>query len=355
MAWLQEDSAEHKPSGVVGNGLIAVLVPCLNEESTVGKVVRSFREALPSACVYVYDNGSADATGEVAAAAGAVARRSPLPGKGNVVRQMLADVDADVYLLVDGDDTYDASVARDLVDLVLEAGYDVVQARRVPVDRDAYRPGHAFGNVMLTGLAKHMFGRQVPDMLSGYLALSRRFVKSFPGESTGFEIETEITVSALEIGLPIAEVACSYRERPTGSSSKLTAVRDGTRILATIARLVRQGRPLLFFGVLAAVLIVLAVALGIPILVTYLQIHQVPRLPTAVLASALVLLGALSFMSGLILDTVARGRREARRLRYLSLPGPLTHRSQEAASGPVAGNAACPEPELGRPSASRTP
>ena len=306
-----------------GEPVVAVLVPCLNEEVTIGRVVRSFHEALPSASVFVYDNNSTDRTSEVASREGATVRRSPLGGKGNVVRQMFADVEADVYLLVDGDDTYDPSVARRFVELVLVGGYDLVQGRRVAADRDAYGRGHAFGNVLLTALARCLFGSPVPDMLSGYLALSRRFVKSFPCEATGFEIETEITVGALEMGLPIAEVPCSYRNRPAGSLSELTVVRDGTRILKTMARLVRQGRPLMFFGAIAAALVALALALGVPILTTYLRIHRFPVFRTAILATGLVLLAALSLMSGLILDTVTRGQREARRLSYLAQRGPL--------------------------------
>jgi hypothetical protein len=330
-------------------------VPCLNEELTVGTVVRSFRDALPRARVYVYDNNSTDRTAEVAAKEGAIVRRSPLAGKGNVVRQMFADIDADVYLLVDGDDTYDPTAAGALVDLVLGDGYDVVQGHRVPVDRHAYRRGHVFGNAVLTGLARALFGRSVPDMLSGYLALSRRFVKSFPCEATGFEVEAEITVSALEMSIPIAEVPCAYRSRPAGSSSKLTALRDGLVIIATMARLVRQGRPLLFFGMLALVLTALALALGVPILETFLQIHKVPRFPTAILATGLVMLAALSLMSGLILDTVTRGRREARRLRYLSLSGPLTHYPSIPVSDDLPINEATPWVQKGTPSAPSDP
>ena len=303
--------------------VIAVLVPCLNEELTVGTVVRSFHESVPLAHVYVYDNNSTDRTAEVAIKEGAIVRRSPLAGKGHVVRQMLADIEADVYVLVDGDDTYDPAVAGDLIDLVLAEGYDVVQGRRLPVDSNAFRRGHVFGNTLLAALAHTLFGRAVPDMLSGYLALSRRFVKSFPCEATGFEIEAEITISALEMSIPIADVPCAYKSRPAGSPSKLTAFRDGLRILGTMFRLVRQGRPLLFFGLAAVVLVACALALGIPILETFLQIHKVPRFPTAILATGLVVLAALSLMSGLILDTVTRGRRETRRLQYLSLPGPL--------------------------------
>jgi glycosyltransferase involved in cell wall biosynthesis len=302
---------------------IAVLVPCLDEEQTIGSVVKSFRDALPTSTVYVYDNNSTDRTSEVASEAGAVVRRAAVPGKGNVVRRMFADVEADVYLLVDGDGTYDASIAPQLVDGVLSDGNDLVHVRRVAVDAGAYRRGHPLGNRLLTWLVRFLFSRQVSDVLSGYRAMSRRFVKSFAGRSTGFDIEIEIMVDALELDVPVAEVAGSYRGRPAGSSSKLGTYSDGLRILATVIRLLRHGRPLMFFGVLGVVLAAVAVALGIPILETFLHTHKVPRFPTAILATGLVVLSAISFASGLLLDTVTRGRREAKILRYLEIPGPL--------------------------------
>ena len=323
----------------------AVLIPCLNEEPTIGDVVRDFRAALPGATVYVYDNNSTDGTVAVAVDAGAVVRHVALAGKGHVVRRMFADVEADVYLLVDGDGTYDAGVAGELVDLVMIGGEDFVTASRVPVDAGAYRRGHVTGNRVLNTLVRLLFRRHVPDMLSGYKAMSRRFVKSLPAMSQRFEIETEIAVHALDLGAPIAEVPAAYRERPSGSSSKLSTYRDGTVILRAIVRLLRQSRPLLFFFAVAVLLAGAAIALGVPIVVTFVHIHKVPRYPTAILATGLVLLAALSLTAGLVLDTVARARREARILRYLEIPGPLADRpvaqvlpaSARAAAEPEAG------------------
>jgi glycosyltransferase involved in cell wall biosynthesis len=301
---------------------IAVVVPCLNEEVTVGTVVENFLATLPGCTVYVYDNGSTDDTAKVAAKAGAVVRQATTPGKGNVVRRMFADVDADIYVLVDGDDTYEVERAPEMVGLVLD-GNDLVSARRVSVDDGAYRRGHVLGNRLLTSLVQFLFARTVTDMLSGYKAMSRRFVKSFPALSTGFEIETEIAVAALEVGAPVASVDCKYRERPSGSESKLSTYKDGFRILSTVLHLLRQGRPLLFFASISVLLTVVAIILGIPIIETYAHTHKVPRFPTAILATGLVLLAGLSLTAGLILDTVTRGRREARLLHYLSIPGPL--------------------------------
>jgi len=302
---------------------IAVLVPCWNEEPTIGEVVSAFHAELPEAAVYVYDNASTDDTAAVAAAAGAIVRPVTMRGKGHVVRRLFADVEADVYVLVDGDSTYDPGAAREMVDLVLFGGDDIVTARRVAVDASAYPRAHVIGNRMLNKLLCVVFNRHVPDLLSGYQVMSRRFVKSLPVMSTGFEIEAEIAVHALELGVPIAEVPAPYRARPAGSSSKLTTYRDGGRILRTIARLLRQSRPLLFFGAIGLVLTALAVVLGIPIVETFSRTHKVPRFPTAILATGLVLLAAISLAAGLILDTVARGRREVKLLRYLSIPGPL--------------------------------
>jgi glycosyltransferase involved in cell wall biosynthesis len=305
---------------------VAVLVPCRNEELTVAAVVESFLQALPGATVYVYDNGSTDETAALARKAGAVVRQVVTPGKGNVVRRMFADVEADVYLLVDGDDTYEAQAAPQMVNLVLD-GNDLVSARRVPTKADTYPPGHVFGNRVLTSLVQFLFRRHVTDMLSGYKAMSRRFVKSFPALSTGFEIETEIAVGALSLGVPVASIDCGYRPRPSGSESKLSTYWDGFRILSTVLHLLRQGRPLLFFGVIGVVLAVVAIVLGVPIVDTFAHTHKVPRFPTAILATGLVLLAALSFTAGLILDTVTRGRREARLLHYLSIPGPLAQKA----------------------------
>lgn len=297
---------------------IAVLVPCYNEAVTIAAVVEDFRKALPRATIYVYDNNSTDGTAEVAARAGAVVRREKRQGKGAVVRRMFADIEADIYLMVDGDGTYDAASARLLVDRLREGPYDLVNGARVESAQAAYRPGHRFGNKMLTGLVTFIFGSASRDMLSGYKAMSRRFVKSFPALSTGFEIETELLVHALELGISADEVDTPYRERPPGSTSKLRTIHDGMRILRLITRMVKEERPLLFFSILAATLALLSVALATPILLDYLSTGLVPRLPTAVLAVGLMLSGVISLFAGLILDTVTRGRRETKRLRYLA-------------------------------------
>lgn len=321
---------------------VAVVVPCLNEELTVGAVVEGFAAALPGCTIYVYDNGSTDDTAAIAAKAGAVVRSATTPGKGNVVRRMFADVEADVYVLVDGDDTYEAERAPEMVNLVLD-GNDLVSARRIAVDDGTYRRGHVMGNRLLTSLVQFLFARTVTDMLSGYKAMSRRFVKSLPALSTGFEIETEIAVAALELGAPVATVDCKYRARPSGSESKLSTYKDGFRIFSTVLHLLRQGRPLFFFSCIAVLFVAVAIILGIPIIETYAHTHLVPRFPTAILATGLVLLAGLSFTAGLILDTVSRGRREARLLHYLSIPGPL-----ELGSGSVAGRDAAhnsPDPD----------
>jgi hypothetical protein len=302
---------------------VSVLVPCHNEEATVGAVVRGFRSSCPEATVFVYDNASVDNTVSEAADAGAVVRSVPQKGKGNVVRRMFADVDADVYILVDGDDTYDPTVAPELVRLMTEEGYDLVNVTRVSGDEARERRGHATGNRLLTGLVARLFAVPARDMLSGYKALSRRFVRSFPAFSSGFEIETELTVHALDLDMPTTNIAGSYKERPEGSTSKLSTYRDGIRILRTIVNLVRMERPLAFFSTIAAVLAGVAIVLSIPIIVTFVHTHTVPRFPTAILATGLVVLAALSAMTGLILDTVTKGRKEAKRLQYLSIPGPL--------------------------------
>lgn len=298
----------------------AVLIPCFNEARSIGAVVSEFRRVMPQSDVFVYDNNSTDGTAEVALAAGAIVRREPWQGKGNVVRRMFADTEADVYVLVDGDGTYDTASAPRMVDLLLEKGLDMVNAAREEQTRAAYRRGHRLGNQALTGLVAAIFGRQLSDLLSGYRVLSRRFVKSFPALSAGFEIETELTVHALELRMPMAEVRTPYRERPEGSASKLRTYRDGVRILRTILALVREERPLAFFAAGFAALAVLSLALGWPVVMTYLETGLVPRLPTALLSTGLMLLAFLSLASGLILDTVTRGRRELRRLHYLQIP-----------------------------------
>jgi glycosyltransferase involved in cell wall biosynthesis len=288
-------------------------------------VVRAFRAALPEAAVYVYDNNSRDSTREAAAAAGAVVRTESLQGKGNVVRRMFADVEADVYVLVDGDGTYEAAAAPEMVRLLLEQRLDMVTGVRVTPEAaaaTAYRPGHRFGNAVLTGMVRWTFGDRISDMLSGYRAFSRRFVKSFPALAEGFETETEFTVHALELMLPVGEVHTAYKERPEGSASKLRTYSDGFRILRTIALLVQRERPLTFFGLAGLVLLLAGVGIFMPVLFEYLETGLVPRLPTAVLSTGLVLLSFLSFVCGLILDTVTRGRKEAKRIAYLSVPGP---------------------------------
>jgi glycosyltransferase involved in cell wall biosynthesis len=300
---------------------IAVLIPCHNEVVTIGRVVSGFRAALPEAAIYVYDNNSTDGTIEAAGAAGAIVRTEPLQGKGNVVRRMFADIDADIYVLVDGDDTYDAGTVPSLIETMRRGHLDLVNGRRVAQNPDGERPGHAFGNRLLTGMVSRIFGAQLQDMLSGYKVLSRRFVKSFPCLATGFEIETELTVHALELRMPIGELPTPYRERPEGSVSKLHTIRDGVRILWTIIRLVQVERPLQFFGSVCIVLVVAAIALAAPIFATFEETGLVPRLPTAVLATGMTLLGFLSLACGLILETVTLGRREAKRMIYLGIAG----------------------------------
>ncbi|WP_448204474.1 glycosyltransferase family 2 protein [Azospirillum sp. sgz302134] len=312
--------------------VVAVLIPCYNEEAAIASVVRDFRAALPDATVYVYDNNSSDRTVEVAKAAGAVVRHEPLQGKGNVMRRMFSDIEADVYVLVDGDDTYHAASAPQMVQRLWEDQLDMVNGARVTEIVKAYRPGHRFGNKLLTGLVAQIFGNRIGDMLSGYRVFSRRFVKSFPALASGFETETELTVHALELRMPIAEVKTPYKDRPPGSHSKLNTIRDGVRILRTIVNLVKEERPLPFFSAIFALLALLSVVLAGPVLSTYLHTGQVPRLPTAVLSTGLMLLAFLSLTCGLILDTVTLGRREAKRMRYLSIPAPGVHPARPSAT-----------------------
>lgn len=301
---------------------IAVLVPCHNEAATVGQVAADFARALPGASVWVFDNRSTDDTAARAAAAGALVRATPLKGKGNVVRRMFADVEADVYVLVDGDGTYDAAAAPMMVRRLIDEGLDMVSAARVSTEAEAFRAGHRFGNRALSGAVQMVFGRQFNDMLSGYRAFSRRFVKSFPAHSRGFEIETELTVHTLQMRLPAAEVEAAYGARPEGSQSKLSTFRDGWRILRMISLMVREERPMQFFGISALVALLLAALLAAPVLAGYFQTGLVPRLPTLVVATGLAVVALLSFACGLILDTVARARLEQRRLAYLALEGP---------------------------------
>jgi glycosyltransferase involved in cell wall biosynthesis len=300
---------------------IAVLIPCLNEEAAIARVVADFRAALPSATIYVYDNGSVDRTAVIAREAGAIVRTESLKGKGNVMRRMFADIEADVYVLVDGDDTYDAASAPLLVSRLLQDHIDMVNGARQEISTRAYRAGHRFGNRMLTGLVGYFFGERFTDILSGYRVMSRRFVKSFPALADGFEIETELTVHALQLRLPIAEVLTPYRDRPPASSSKLRTFPDGMRILRLIARMVREERPLQFFSSFAALLALASLVLATPVVLEYFRTGLVPRLPTAVLSTGLMLLSFLSLTCGMILATVTRGRIEAKRLLYLQIPG----------------------------------
>jgi len=295
-------------------------VPCYNEEQTIGNVVRAFRAVLPNAEIYVYDNNSKDQTIARAREAGAVVCSQPLQGKGHVVRRMFSDIEADAYVMVDGDDTYDAASAPGMVSLLLREGLDMVVGRRVDDDVAAYRSGHRLGNLLLTGTVAFLFGHRFEDMLSGYRIFSRRFVKSFPVFTQEFEIETEITVHALNLQIPIKEVQTIYRARPEGSVSKLRTYRDGFRILSTIFYLLRAERPLLFFSLVSAVTMILALVLAYPVFVTYMETGLVPRFPTAILSTGLVLLSFLSLTCGFVLDSVARGRREMRVLSYLSIP-----------------------------------
>ena len=299
---------------------LAVLIPCYNEAATIAGVVAGFRAALPDATIYVYDNNSRDETASRAAAAGAVVRREGLQGKGYVVRRMFADVEADIYVLVDGDGTYDPVAATLMVSRLLTEGLDMVTGTRVSDLAEAYRPGHRFGNRLLTGMVQAVFGNRVSDMLSGYRVFSRRFVKSFPALAAGFEIETELTVHALELRMALGEVPTAYGARPEGSVSKLNTYRDGFRILRTILMLVKEERPLQFFSLCAGLFLLAGLALGLPVVVTFFQTGLVPRLPTAVLAAAFVLLAFLAFALALILDSVTHGRREMKRLMYLGIP-----------------------------------
>src|SRR5205823_10384078 len=303
---------------------IAVLLPCYNEEAAIAATVAGFRAALPGATVYVYDNNSRDRTREVAAQAGAVVRSERQQGKGHVVRRMFADVDADVYVMADGDLTYDPKAAPVMVGMLLSDQLDMVVGIRRHGEKEAYRGGHVLGNKLFTGLLSGLFGRSFTDIFSGYRVFSRRFVKSFPVLSSGFEIETEISVHALELRMPVGEIETAYGARPEGSQSKLSTYADGWRILRTILTLYRIERPVLFYGAIGALLVALALLLAVPLVLTYVHTGLVPRVPTAVLVTGMTIVAVLCFFAGLILDTVTRGRREVRRLAYLSLsaPGP---------------------------------
>jgi glycosyltransferase involved in cell wall biosynthesis len=300
---------------------IAVMVPCHNEEVTIGQVISDFRSSLPAAQIYVYDNNSTDRTAAIALEAGAIVRTEYLQGKGHVVRRMFADIEADIYVMADGDATYDAGSAPKLIKKLTEENLDMVVASRLYTDeRDAFPKGHHFGNRVLTGLVSVLFGSALRDMLSGYRVFSRRFVKSFPAVARGYETETELTVHCLTVRLPMAEVETPYFRRPEGSSSKLNKYQDGVRILLTALRLLKAERPVLFFTTISFVLAVTALLLAIPILFAYVETGLVPRLPTALLSASLMILAFLSLTSGVILANVTEGRREQKRLLYLQIP-----------------------------------
>jgi glycosyltransferase involved in cell wall biosynthesis len=299
-----------------------VLLPCYNEEAAIAATVAGFRAALPQATIYVYDNNSRDRTREVAAEAGAIVRTERLQGKGHVVMRMFADVDADVYVMADGDLTYDPKAAPLMVDMLVAEQFDMVVGTRRHSEKDAYRGGHVVGNKLFTGLLAGLFGRSFSDIFSGYRVFSRRFVKSFPVISSGFEIETEISVHALELKMPVGEVETVYAARPEGSQSKLSTYSDGWRILRTLVTLYRVERPALYYGLIGALLLALAIVLAIPLVVTYAHTGLVPRFPTAIAVTGIVIIAVLCFFAGLILDTVTRGRRELRRLAYLSQGAP---------------------------------
>ena len=302
---------------------IAVLIPCHDEAATIAAVVEGFRRQLPDARIYVFDNRSIDDTARIAAAAGAEVRTVLLLGKGNVVRRMFADVEADVYVMADGDNTYDVAAAGMLVDKFIHEALDMVVGSRVSEEVAAYRSGHRFGNVLLTRSVGLLFGNTFTDMLSGYRVFSRRYVKSFPANATGFEIETELTVHALQLRMPVMEVATRYGSRPAGSTSKLNTWRDGVRVLLTIFGLYKSEKPLAFYSLAFTLCTVTAVILAIPVFEVYLQTGLVPRIPTALLCTGLVLLGVILLACGLVLDTVTRGRKEAKRLAYLAIPAPV--------------------------------
>lgn len=308
---------------------IAVLLPCHNEEASITRVVADFKNVLPDAEIFVFDNNSTDRTCELAEQAGATVRAEPWQGKGNVVRRMFADLEADVYVMADGDDTYDSSAAPAMIDLLLRQHLDMVSGARVSDEKAAYRAGHRFGNVLLTSIVGLLFGSKFSDMLTGYRVFSRRFVKSFPALSRGFEIETELSVHALELRMPVAEVETRYKTRPEDSVSKLNTWRDGFRILRTIGRLLRAERPFLFYSSIALILALLAVVLAWPLFITFAQTGTVPRFPTAVLTTGLMILASLSLACGLILETVTRGRQELRRMFYLSVPALRSRRDPE--------------------------
>jgi len=311
------------------NYSIAVLLPCFNEETTIAGVVRHFREIMPEATIYVYDNNSTDRTVMEAEQAGATVRKEPLQGKGNVVRRMFADIEADVYVLSDGDETYDVASAPKMVSTLIRNKLDMVAASRISTETTAYRPAHQFGNRFLSSLVAWLFGDRFRDILTGYRVFSRRFVKSFPALSWGFEIETELTVHALELRMPSEEIETPYHPRPAGSESKLSTWRDGTRIFLTILLLLKEVRPMFFFSTLSLVLVAASVLLAWPLLTTYIETGLVPRFPTAVLSTGLMSIAFVTLICGIILDSVTRGRRELKRMSYLNIPSLECRRGED--------------------------
>jgi glycosyltransferase involved in cell wall biosynthesis len=323
-----ELDALHPAASFVTGRSIAVLLPCYNEAATIARVVEGFARALPGATIYVYDNNSTDETRTEAAAAGAIVRREPYQGKGHVVRRMFADIDADIYLLADGDLTYDPTAAGRLIDLLVSDNLDMVVGTRVTDESAAYRRGHRTGNRAFNLVVEYLFGQGFTDILSGYRVFSRRFAKSFPAASGGFEIETELSIHALDLKLAVTEVPLRYGARPENSTSKLKTYRDGVRILWKILKMYRALHPLRFFGTLAVVTMLVAIALAVPLLATFVETGLVPRLPTAVLVMGLVQVSLLSGAVGLVLHEVAASRRELKRMRYLDLPSPASERTQ---------------------------
>ncbi|AZO35462.1 glycosyltransferase [Mesorhizobium sp. M2A.F.Ca.ET.037.01.1.1] len=322
------------PHAVRHEPVIAVLLPCYNEELTIGEVVRRFRETLPSAAIYVYDNNSKDLTALKARAAGAIVVREPRQGKGNVVRRMFADIDADIYVMADGDGTYAPEDSPQLINVLQTERSDMVVGTRRGVTDDAGRNGHAFGNHIFNRLYKGLFGTDFTDIFSGYRVFSRRFVKSFPAVSGGFEIETEMSVHASQLKLPVSEMALDYGRRPEGSSSKLSTFRDGARILWMFAMLVKETQPLRFFGTFALFFLAASIGLMIPVVIEFAETGLVPRMPTWVLSIGMLLLAMLSMMTGLILDSVSRGRAEQKRIFYLSISSARAERGVPAQASP---------------------
>jgi glycosyltransferase involved in cell wall biosynthesis len=299
---------------------IAVILPCYNEAAAIGGVVQAFRDALPDAAIYVYDNNSSDGTAVAAEAAGAVVRHEAMQGKGNVVRRAFSDIEADIYVMADGDGTYDAARAPELVDMLLDRQLDMVVGTRADDSPEAYRRGHRLGNLLFNKAIAVLFGDRFRDIFSGYRVFSRRFVKSFPALSEGFEIETELTVHAIQLRMPVTEVATAYSSRAEGTESKLRTYRDGLRILMAIGRFIQRFRPLLFYSVIAAALALLSIALGYPIVIEFFETGLVPRFPTAILATGIMVLAALSLAIALILNANSRSQLEMKRLKYLEYP-----------------------------------